>query len=93
MNMKSSFIFEIDEFIFDVFYTYEKGMRGDGYLQPDDDDELYYDEVYLIGSFDEDGKATIFNNTYDIQNLLSNKILDTINDAMQEDLEQNDYFI
>lgn len=93
MNMKSSFIFEIDEFIFDVFYTYEKGMRGDGYLQPDDDDELYYDEVYLIGSFDEDGKATTFNNTYDIQHLLSNKILDTINDAMQEDLEQNDYFI
>lgn len=92
MNMKSSFIFEIDEFIFDVFYTYKKGMRGDGYLQPDDDDELYYDEIYLIGSCDEDGKGILLNNTYDIKNLLSNEIIDTINDAMQEDLEENDYF-
>ena len=90
--MKSSFIFENDEYIFEVFYIYERGMRGDGYLQPDDDDELEYDKINLVGKIEEDGSETIFNVETDVQYLLSNKILDTINDAMQEDLYKKDYF-
>ena len=90
--MKSSFIFEIDDYILDVFYTYKKGMDGDGWNQPDDPDELEYDEIYLIGGFNEDGVGTVFENVHDIKNLLSNEIIDNINYAMQEDLEENDYF-
>jgi len=91
-NMKSSFIFENDEYILEVFYNYERGMRGDGYLQPDDDDELEYDKINLVGKIEEDGSETIFNVETDVQYLLSNKILDRINDAMQEDLYKKDYF-
>ena len=90
--MKSSFIFEIDELILDVFYTYEKGMNGDGWLVPDDPDELYYNEIYLIGRNDDEGTIVNIEKTYDVKNILSYEILDKINDAMQEDLEQNDYF-
>ena len=90
--MKSSFIFENDEYILEVFYNYERGMRGDGYLQPDDDDELEYDKINLFGKIEEDGSETIFNVETDVQYLLSNKILDRINDAMQEDLYKKDYF-
>jgi len=90
--MKSSFIFENDEYILEVFYNYERGMRGDGYLQPDDDDELEYDKINLVGKIEEDGSETIFNVETDVQYLLSNKILDRINDAMQEDLYKKDYF-
>ena len=46
--MKSSFIFENDEFILEVLYTYEKGMDGDGWLVPDDPDELEYEKINLI---------------------------------------------
>jgi len=92
MNMKSSFIFENDEYILEVFYNYERGMRGDGYLQPNDDDELEYDKINLIGKVEEDGSETIFNVETDVQYLLSNSILDKINDEMQEDLYRKDYF-
>jgi hypothetical protein len=90
--MKSSFIFENDEYILEVFYNYERGMRGDGYLQPNDDDELEYDKINLIGKVEEDGSETIFNVETDVQYLLSNSILDKINDEMQEDLYRKDYF-
>ena len=90
--MKSSFIFEIDELVLDVFYTYEKGMDGDGWLVPDDPDELYYDEIYLIAKSDDVGTIINIENTYDVKNILSYEILDKINDAMQEDLEEKDYF-
>ena len=90
--MKSSFIFENDEYILEVFYNYERGMRGDGYLQPNDDDELGYDKINLIGKVEEDGSETIFNVETDVQYLLSNSILDKINDEMQEDLYRKDYF-
>ena len=85
-------MFEIDEYVLEVHYTYEKGMDGDGYLQPDDPDELYYTEILLIGSSDEDGTSTLLKKEYDVKNLLSNGILDRINDAMQDDLEEKDYF-
>jgi len=90
--MRSSFIFEVDEFIFEVYYFYEKGMNGDGYLQPDDPDVLEYDEIRLIGKIEEDGIETIFKVEIDVQYLLSHQILDLINDKMQEDLEEKDYF-
>ena len=92
MNMKSSFIFENDEYILEVFYNYERGMSGDGYLQPNDDDELEYDKINLVGKVEEDGSETIFNVETDVQYLLSNSILDKINDEMQEDLYRKDYF-
>jgi len=78
--------------VLDVFYTYEKGMDGDGWLVPDDPDELDYDEINFIAKIEEDGSETIFNVEIDVQNLLSYEILDKINDAMQEDLYENDYF-
>ncbi len=90
--MKSSFIFENDEFILEVLYTYEKGMDGDGWLVPDDPDELEYEKINLIGKIEEDGSETIFNMEIDVQYLLSNEILDLINDQMQLDLEEKDYF-
>lgn len=90
--MNCSFIYEIDEYILEVYYTYERGMDGDGYLQPDDPDVLEYNEIRLIGKIDEDGIENIFKDEIDIQYLLSNQILDLINDAMQDDLEEKDYF-
>ena len=90
--MKSSFIFDNNQFVFDVYYTYEKGMSGDGYFQPDDPDELEYDEIYLIGRIDEDGNISFLKKEYNVKNILSYEILDLINDQMQLDLEEKDYF-
>lgn len=90
--MKSSFIFDNDEYIFEVLYTYEMGIRGDGYLQPNDDDELEYNQINLIAKIEEDGSETVFNVELDVQYLLSYEILDKINDQMQEDLYKKDYF-
>ena len=90
--MKSSFIFDNDEYIVEVLYTYEMGIRGDGYLQPNDDDELEYDQINLIAKIEEDGSETVFNVELDVQYLLSYEILDKINDQMQEDLYKKDYF-
>lgn len=90
--MKSSFTTEIDEYIFEVLYTYEKGMDGDGWLIPDDPDELELDQIYLIANINEDGSKTIVNEELDVQNLLSQDILNIINAEMHEDLEKKDYF-
>tara|TARA_R110000772_G_scaffold14380_1_gene41576 strand:- start:533 stop:808 length:276 start_codon:yes stop_codon:yes gene_type:complete len=90
--MKSSFIFENDQYILEVLYIYEKGIEGDGWLVPDDPDELDYYKINLIGKIEEDGSETIYNVEIDIQNLLSNEILDLIYDEMQEDLYKKDYF-
>ena len=51
--MKSSvynMIFNWEEYVFEIYYTFEKGMKGDGYLQPDDDDEIFvsFSESYVI---------------------------------------------
>lgn len=91
--MKSSFMFDNDEFVFEVYYTYEKGMSGDGYLQPDDPDVLEYDEIYLIGSIDEDCNISFLKNKYDVQNILSRQILNEIEYAMNDDVENNEYFL
>jgi len=90
--MKSSFIFDNDEYILEVLYTYEKGIEGDGWLVPDDPDELEYDQINLIAKIEEDGSETVFNVELDVQYLLSYEILDKINDQMQEDLYKKDYF-
>ncbi len=46
--MKSSvynMIFNWEEYVFEIYYTFEKGMKGDGYLQPDDDDEISIEKI------------------------------------------------
>tara|TARA_R110000744_G_scaffold168683_1_gene286473 strand:+ start:2046 stop:2306 length:261 start_codon:yes stop_codon:yes gene_type:complete len=86
--MKSSFIFNNDEYILEVFYIYEKGMKGD-WDQPDDPDELEYYKINLVGAYDEEGNETILHAEIDIQYLLSDSLLELINDEMQEDLEKH----
>tara|TARA_R100001463_G_scaffold3730_6_gene14857 strand:+ start:2252 stop:2518 length:267 start_codon:yes stop_codon:yes gene_type:complete len=85
--MDCSFIKEIDEFVFEVNYTYEKGMRGDGWLQPDDPDYLEYDQILLVSHTAEDGTETHFKSEIDCQEILSEAILESISDAMQEDID------
>jgi hypothetical protein len=85
--MSYSFIKEIDEFCFEIFYTYEEGMKGD-WEQPDDPDYLEYDQILLVSHTSEDGNETYFTEEIDCQEILSQEILDNISAAMQEDLEK-----
>lgn len=86
--MNCSFITEIDEFVFEVHYTYEEGMKGDGYLQPDDPSYLEYDQILLVSHTAEDGKETHFKGKIDCQEILSEQILESISDEMAEDIEE-----
>jgi len=84
--MNCSFITEIDEFVFEVNYTYEQGMKGD-WEQPDDPDYLEYDQILLVSHTADDGKETHFKSEIDCQEILSEAILESISDAMQEDID------
>ena len=90
--MKSSFTIDNEEHIFEVLYTYQKGMNGDGWLTPDDPDELDYEKINLIGKINDDGSECFFKVEVDVKHLLSNKILNIITDQMHRDLEEKDYF-
>jgi len=89
--MSCSFITEIDEFTFEVYYTYEKGMKGDGWLQPDDPDYMEYDQILMVSHISEDGKETFFKHDIDCQEILSAEILERITHEMMEDVENNEY--
>tara|TARA_S200002703_G_scaffold110845_2_gene96436 strand:+ start:304 stop:588 length:285 start_codon:yes stop_codon:yes gene_type:complete len=94
--MKSSvynMIFNWEEYVFEIYYTFEKGMKGDGYLQPDDDDEIYIEKIELIAFFTEDGQELFCKNNPDVQHLLQHGVVDLINDAVWEDVESNEYHL
>ena len=46
--MNYSFIYEYDEYVFEVFYIYEKSTFGGDWMQPPDPDKIEYYEIRLV---------------------------------------------
>tara|TARA_R110000787_G_scaffold136197_3_gene248720 strand:+ start:2424 stop:2684 length:261 start_codon:yes stop_codon:yes gene_type:complete len=65
--------FEYDNFTFEVFYTHQKGMKGDGYLQPDDNDRIDIEKIFLK-SYDTDGLILELSEGVDIQYIVNQDI-------------------
>jgi|TARA_R110002020_G_scaffold280154_1_gene495925 hypothetical protein len=91
--MKYSFIYEYEEYVFEVFYIYEKATFTGDWMQPPDPDKIEYYEIRLLSYTTEDGKELFCKQNPDVQHILSGVIIQSIEDAMMEDVEKNEYHL
>ena len=91
--MKYSMFFEYEQYIFEVDYTYEKGIEGDGWMQPDDDDEIFIEKIKMVYYITENNKEIFCKSNPDVQYLLSQEILNIIDQAVWDDIEKNEHYL
>lgn len=85
--------FDYDHYTFEIDYTYEKGMAGDGWLQPDDPDEINIEKINMTSYITEDNHVIICKRNFDVKDIISNEILDAIEQAVWDNVEQNEYHL
>ena len=84
----NSIEFEYDIFTFEVLYTYERGMKGDGYLQPDDPDKFDIDSILLKGYVDENGVKIELPDGADMKYIINNDIMLACESAIDKQILQ-----
>ena len=76
--------FENDIFFFEGYYEYTKGSKGDGYLQPDDDDKIEKKVLFMVGYHDENGHKIKLDSPADVSFIVNDKVQQDWDDAIQE---------
>lgn len=91
--MEKELEFEWEEFLFVVLYIYEKSTFSGDWLQPPDPDNIEIININLVSFTTEDGEEIKCSHYHDVQHILSGGIIDSINDAVWDDVEANEYHL
>jgi hypothetical protein len=91
--MEKELEFEWEEFLFVVTYIYEKSTFSGDWLQPPDPDNIEIININLVSYTTEDGEEIKCSHDPDVQHILSGGIIDSINEAVWEDVEANEYHL
>tara|TARA_X000001382_G_scaffold90021_1_gene64573 strand:+ start:2091 stop:2366 length:276 start_codon:yes stop_codon:yes gene_type:complete len=91
--MEKEMEYEWEEFLFVVNYIYEKSTFAGDYMQPPDPDNIEIISVNLISYTSEDGEEIKCSHDLYVQHILSGQIFDSINEAVWEDVENNEYHL
>ena len=78
----NSVIFENDVFLFECFFNFQIGDKGDNYIQPDDNDTLRDVTLYIIGYHSEDGVKRMLDYPADATHIISESVEKDMHDAV-----------
>ena len=80
----NSVIFENDVFLFECFFNFQIGDKGDNYIQPDDNDTLRDVTLYIIGYHSEDGVKRMLDYPADATHIISESVEKDMHDAIEK---------
>ncbi len=83
-------IFEHDVFLFECFFRYVHGEKGDNYIQPDDYDKIEDVSVYIIGYYSEDGEKRMLDYPADATHIISEDVEKDMHKAIDKKVFQVD---
>lgn len=86
----TSVYFENDAILFETFYTFEEGIKGDGYLQPDDDDKIVVDCTYMVGYHTENGEKLMLPTPADVSHIINKDVIETRDLAIEKNIYQHE---
>tara|TARA_R100001463_G_scaffold28672_4_gene65659 strand:+ start:4992 stop:5255 length:264 start_codon:yes stop_codon:yes gene_type:complete len=72
--MTNSIYFEYDVVLFQSFYNFTKGLKGDGYIQPDDDDKITHLKTMIVGHVRDSGKIKMFKKHIDATFIINDEV-------------------
>ena len=91
LNKKNKFMncvyFENDTILFKTYYTYDEGLKGDGYLQPDDDDRINIDSTYMVGYHTEDGEKLMLEIPADVTYIINIAVIEARDIAIEKQIQ------
>tara|TARA_R100001509_G_scaffold107336_2_gene63783 strand:- start:201 stop:470 length:270 start_codon:yes stop_codon:yes gene_type:complete len=85
--MKSEMEFTYDEYSFEIEYYYEKSTFSGDYYQPPDPDRLEILAIKLLSYTTEDGEEIYCKHNPDVSHILTNRIVEAAEEAVQEHLD------
>tara|TARA_R100000995_G_C3461256_1_gene113272 strand:+ start:334 stop:654 length:321 start_codon:yes stop_codon:yes gene_type:complete len=84
----NSVIFENDVFLFECFFNFQIGDKGDNYIQPDDNDTLRDVTLYIIGYHSEDGVKRMLDYPADATHIISESVEKDMHDAIEKKITE-----
>ena len=79
--------FKDDVFLFRTDYQYEKGLKGDGYLQPDDNDKIDIDRTFMVGYVTENGQKIMLKIPADVTYIINETVMEARDIAIEKQIE------
>tara|TARA_Y100001951_G_scaffold34969_1_gene27619 strand:- start:26973 stop:27236 length:264 start_codon:yes stop_codon:yes gene_type:complete len=79
--------FKYDVFLFKTDYEYQKGLTGDNYLQPDDNDKIDIDRTFMIGYVTENGEELMLKIPADVTYILHKNVEIARDEAIEKQIK------
>ena len=79
--------FKYDVFLFKTDYEYQKGLTGDNYLQPDDNDKIDIDRTFMIGYVTENGEELMLKTPADVSFIINETVMEARDIAIQKQIK------
>ena len=79
--------FKDDVFLFKTDYLYQKGLTGDNYLQPDDNDKIDIDRTFMIGYVTENGEELMLKTPADVSFIINETVMEARDIAIQKQIK------